>query len=376
MNMQLLKTLRFPLAAILAFAMVRCSDNQAAVIPGASSRETSASIPPAKKPSSELSEDPIPVRLQPVIISHLSRMLQYSGLIASNAEARLSFKIGGIISKIYVREGDYVAPGQLLATLDLTEIDAQVQQATQNVEKSRRDEDRLKNLYRDTVASLEQLQNSHTQLTVATEALNIARFNRQYAQIRANTGGIILQKTGNEGEYVAAGATILVFDGTDRKDWVVRFGVSDKDWAVLHKGDKATVSIDAYPDHRFSGTVTKLAGGADPNNGTYAVEVTLAPAAQKLAPGLFCTLQLQPSAARSYTLIPASALTEGEGLKGFVYVLNEDKRTVKKLPVQIAFFQDDRIAISSGLDSVRQVIADGVGYLTERSVVNVQNVKP
>ena len=85
---------------------------------------------------------------------------------------------------------------------------------------------------------------------------------------------------------------------------------------------------------------------------------------------------MQPSAARSYTLIPASALTEGEGLKGFVYVLNEDKRTVKKLPVQIAFFQDDRIAISSGLDSVRQVIADGVGYLTERSVVNVQNVKP
>ncbi|HEV3327643.1 MAG TPA: efflux RND transporter periplasmic adaptor subunit [Puia sp.] len=376
MNTQLLKTLRFPLAAILAFALVRCSDNQAAVTPAKSSLKTSAADAPATKRQAGPSEDPIPVRLQPVVISRQSRLLQYSGLIASNAEAHLSFKIGGIISKIYVQEGDHVAAGQLLATLDLTEIDAQVQQAAQNVEKSQRDESRLTNLYRDTVASLEQLQNSHTQLTVATEALHIARFNRQYAQIRAATSGIVLQKIANEGEYVAAGAAVLVFNGTDNNDWVVRFGVSDKDWAVLHKGDNANVGIDAYPDHRFSGVITKLAGGADPNNGTYAVEVTVKPAGHKLAPGLFCSLQLQPAAGRSYALIPASALTEGEGLAGFVYTLNEDKRTVRKIPVHIAFFQDDRIAISSGLDSVQEVIADGVGYLTERSIVKVQNVNP
>ncbi|HEV3413512.1 MAG TPA: efflux RND transporter periplasmic adaptor subunit [Puia sp.] len=355
--MNTLLLIRSAFAAILAFSIVACSDNQAAVI-----RKTPAS------------EDAIPVRLFPVVISHQSRLLQYSGLMASNDEARLSFKIGGIISRIYVKEGDHVTAGQLLATLDLTEIDAQVQQASLNVEKAQRDENRLRNLYRDTVASLEQLQNSHTQLTVAGEALRIARFNRQYAQIRATSDGSILQKTGNEGEYLAAGTTVLVFNGTGNKDWVVRFGVSDKDWAVLHRGDKASVAIDAYPDHRFSGVITKLAEAADPSNGTYAMEVTVAPAGHKFAPGLFCSLQLQPPAGRAYTLIPASALVEGEGSGGYVYTLNADNRTVKKLPVRIAFFQDDRIAVSSGLDSVQQVIADGVGYLTERSVVKVQNV--
>jgi len=55
-------------------------------------RQQAASIPPA--------EDPIPVRLQTVTTGNRSRTLQYSGLIASNSEARLSFKIGGIISKI------------------------------------------------------------------------------------------------------------------------------------------------------------------------------------------------------------------------------------------------------------------------------------
>src|SRR5882757_8272830 len=234
MNLKLFRTLRFPIAAILAFALVKCGDNKASTA------------------SQKIAEDPILIKLQTVVTGNYSRNLQYSGLIASNAEARLSFKIGGIVSKIYVKEGDRVSKGQLLASLDLTEIDAQVQQASQNVEKSQRDEGRINNLYKDTVASLEQVQNTHTQLTVASEALRIARFNQQYAQIRAASSGTILQKLMNEGEYASAGTAALEFNGADQNDWVVRFGVSDKDWAVLHKGDKAAVTIDSYPDQRFT----------------------------------------------------------------------------------------------------------------------------
>ena len=115
MNTKLLNIVRFPLAALLAFSLVRCGENKAA--------------------STHPVEDPIPVRVQSVTVANLGRVLQYSGLIASNSEARLSFKIGGIISRIYVKDGDHVSAGQLLATLDLTEIDAQVQQASQNVER-------------------------------------------------------------------------------------------------------------------------------------------------------------------------------------------------------------------------------------------------
>ena len=349
MNKQL-SLLRFPLAAIIAFSLIRCGENKA------------ASTPPA--------DEPIPVKTQPVIYGDQGRILQYSGLTASNSEARLSFKIGGIISRIYVKEGDHVTAGQLLATLDLTEIDAQVQQATQNVDKAQRDENRIKNLYRDTVATLEQVQNIHTQLTVATEALRIASFNRQYAQIRATASGTILQKIMNEGEYASAGSAVLLFNGVDRNDWVVRFGVSDKDWAILHKGDKANISMDAYPDQHFTGVISKLAEGAGAD-GTYAVEVTISPEGHKFAPGLFCTLRLQPPAGRSYYFIPASALAEGEGTTGYVYTVNADKKTVRKLPVHIAFLQGDRIAVNSGLENIDQVITKGVGYLTERSTVTL-----
>ena len=363
MNSNFLRALRMPIVAIIAFALVKCGDNKAAT----QTAPSAAGGLPQAMPA----DDPIPVRVQPVTTGNYSRTLQYSGLIASNAEARLSFKIGGIVSRIYVKEGDHVSRGQLLATLDLTEIDAQVQQAAQNAEKSQRDEGRIKNLYKDTVASLEQVQNIHTQVSVATEALRIAQFNRQYAQIRAAADGAILQKFMNEGELATAGSAVFLFNGTDRNDWVVRFGVSDRDWAALKKGDKATVSLDAYPDKVFTGVITKMAEGADPVSGTYPVEVTVTPGTYRFAPGLFCSLRLQPSSRQALTLIPAEALTEGDGHTGYVYTLNDDGKTVKKNPVRIAFLQRDTIAISSGLENVKEVITDGVGYLTERSTVKV-----
>jgi membrane fusion protein, multidrug efflux system len=116
--------------------------------------------------------------------------------------------------------------------------------------------------------------------------------------------------------------------------------------------------------------ITKLAEGADAD-GTYAVEVTVSPEGHKLAPGLFCTLHLQPPAGRPYYFIPAAALAEGDGNTGYVYTVNADKRTVKKLPIHIAFLQGDQLAVSSGLENVEQVVTRGVGYLTERSAVKI-----
>ena len=89
MNTKLLNFYRLPLGILLAFSLVRCGENKAA----------STHTPP---------REPIPVRVQAVAVANLGRVLQYSGLIASNSEARLSFKIGGIISRIYVKDGDHV----------------------------------------------------------------------------------------------------------------------------------------------------------------------------------------------------------------------------------------------------------------------------
>jgi membrane fusion protein, multidrug efflux system len=321
--------------------------------------------------AAQVTDDAIAVKVQPVITTRYAPVLKYSGTMASTAEARLSFKIGGIISKIYVKEGDHVVRGQLLATLDLTEINAQVQQASQAVEKVQRDVNRVKNLYNDTVATLEQVQNATTQLQIAEESLHIARFNQQYAQIRATESGIILKKLMNEGELASSGTPVFTFNGTAGNDWVIRFGVSDKDWAVLKKGDKASVEIDAYPNKPFTGIITEIAQGADVASGTYEIEVKVLPGSARFAAGLFSTVQLQPAAEQKVTLVPVEAISEANDKTGYVYTVNADGKTVTKNKVIIAFLENNKAAVISGLDSAVEVITEGVGYLTEKSIVKV-----
>jgi RND family efflux transporter MFP subunit len=323
----------------------------------------------SKKQNNNISDDAITVRTQPVTTTDYVSALQYSGKLASTSETNLSFKIGGIISRIYVKEGDQVVRGQLLATLDLTEINAQVQQAKQNADKAQRDLERVKNLYDDTAATLEQYQNVQTQRSVTNEALRIASFNQQYAQIRAADNGTIIKKVMNEGEMASTGSPVLMMNATSSDDWVVRFGVSDQDWALLKKGQEATVQIDAYPNESFKGVINKIADAADPASGTYEIEVKVLPGDKKFAAGLFCNIHLNTTANEKVTMIPIEALTEGNGKTGYVYLLNNDNKTVTKKRVAIAFVDNDKVGISSGLENVKNVITDGVNYLTEDAVV-------
>lgn len=101
------------------------------------------------------SADEITVRTVKVESKKISDPIVSSGFISSTKEARLSFKTGGVIEHIYVEEGQSVHKGQLLATLNLTEINALVEQAHQGLQKAQRDYDRAKNLYADTVATLD-----------------------------------------------------------------------------------------------------------------------------------------------------------------------------------------------------------------------------
>ena len=327
----------------------------------------------AKKPPEKTEEEVIIVRTQPVSSENYAATLDYSGLMASTSEAKLSFKIAGIISKIYVKEGDHVSKGQLLATLNKTEINAQVQQASAGLEKAKRDVGRIKNLYEDTVATLEQYQNVQTQLSVANEAMHIAQFNRQYAEIHASDNGTVVKKLMNEGELASVGSPVLLLNGTAGSDWVIRFGVPDKEWATLKKGDVATVDVDAYPATEFKGVITKIAQAADPISGTYEVEVKVLPEGKKFAPGLFANIHIKTNAPQNVTMIPVEALAEGDGKKGYVYTLNTDKKTVARHEVKIAFIDADKVAISSGLEGISEVITDGVSYLTENAKVKTPN---
>lgn len=325
-----------------------------------------------KPASSPAEETVVPVRLTKTDVVVRAEPVVASGLVSSAEEARLSFKIGGIVNKLYVDEGQFVRKGQLLATLDLTEINAQVAQAQLGVEKSERDLNRVKAMYADTAATLEQMQNATTGSNVARQSLTIAQFNRNFAQIRATIDGTVTRKLMNEGELAGPGSPVFMISGNRQNDWIVRVGVSDKDWARLKIGNRATIALDAYPNQTFSGTVQELAQAADPMNKLYEVEVRLQPAGVKLAPGLFAKVTLQPGQSRSYSIVPVEAIVEGNGKDGFVYTLAADRKHVQKIPVQIGFIDGANVLLTNGLSANSEVVTAGSAYLTENSTVQVK----
>ncbi|MCK6691702.1 MAG: efflux RND transporter periplasmic adaptor subunit [Thermoanaerobaculia bacterium] len=320
--------------------------------------------------SGQLSSDErIPVLTAAVQNKSIDLPVHASGILTSSAEQRLSFKIGGVIRKIYVDEGDVVRPGQLLAVLDKTEIDAQVSQANQALLKAERDLSRVEGLYRDSSATLELLQNATTGRDVAKETARIAQFNQQYAEIRANRGGKIIKKLMNEGEITGPGTPVFVLFETGNDDWVVKVNVSDRDWARLNNGMSAQVTMDAYPNTVFSGKVTDLAPAADPASGLYPVEIRVAPQGKRFAPGLFAQVDITPKQARNYAVVPVEAIIEGDGREAFVFILQPDGESVRKTPVQVAFLDNNLAVLSNPLDGATEVITSGAPYLTEKKKV-------
>ena len=301
----------------------------------------------------------------------IEREVTVSGQFTTDDEAFLSFKTGGVIQSIFVKEGDAVRPGQILASLDLTEIRAGVAQAKAGYEKAYRDLQRVQNLYQDSVASLEQYENAKTAFEVAELQFNAAKFNLDYSQIRAVKPGYILKKFANEGQIVGPGMPILQTNGAGSGNWILRAGVSDREWASLKVGDKAKVTLDTRPGEVIAAVISRKSEGIDPFSGTFTVDLKVSVAAKDmLASGLFGKAKISPSEKIETYIIPHHALFEADGNTGYVFV-SEDGKTAKRQRVIISMIEKEHVAVASGLEQAKYLIVGGSAYLKDGSSITI-----
>ena len=173
-----------------------------------------------------------------------------TGQVASQDEMRLSFKLGGVVRRIAVKEGDEVKQGQRLAEIELAEVGAQVEQARQLAAKAQRDLERGERLHADQVISLEQLQDLRTQASVAGAGLKSAQFNLGFSTIVAPRDGVVLRKLVEEREQVAPGAPVLELGSRDG-GYVVKLALADREVVQLKLGDPAALRriVERSPSH-------------------------------------------------------------------------------------------------------------------------------
>lgn len=308
------------------------------------------------------------VRTSAVVSGPASRPIVAPGVLATRDEARLSFKVPGVVHRIHVREGEEVKAGQLVAELEQIEIDATVTQSRVALEKSRRDLERGRRLFEQGVASRQELEGLQTAQETAQAQFAAAEYNGRHALIRAPASGRVLRRMAEEREFVNAGAAILVLSTS--AGFALRTALPQADFMEIRLDDAATVTLDVFPGRIFHGRVAELSHAADASTGTFAAEIEIEDADPGFATGLIARATLgvsAPRATRSY--LPLSSLVEGDQAGVTVFLLDND--VARSREVAVAFLSGDHAALTNPLPAGTQVVTDGAAYLRDGERVRI-----
>ena len=329
------------------------------IIACTSNEEVSMITPPIKVETALVKEQEITLPVHAV------------GKVYAKEELKMAFKTGGIIKDILVDEGQQVKKGQILAELNLSEIEARLNQSQLGFEKAQRDYERAYNLYQDSVVTLEQLENVQTQLDFSYSEMEIAEFNYKYSRIVAPENGRILKRLAEETEMINPGSPVFLF-GSNAVDWVVRANISEGDIFRIATADEARLSLDAYPDKTIMGKVTEIGNSADPYTGTYEIEITITGKELKLASGLFARFDVYPVSKQLYDVIPINALVEANEKEGFVYMVT-DTNSIERKKVNIQRIKNDVLYVQSDLNQGDVIVTTGASYINSKSKIEITN---
>jgi RND family efflux transporter MFP subunit len=180
-----------------------------------------------------------------------------------------------------------------------------------------------------------------------------------------------LRRLAEERELVAAGAPVLVLGAQDQ-GFVVRAGLADREIVQIKLRDTAKIQLDALPGVTLTGKVSEIASAADPASGLFDIEVQLDATTQPLKSGLVAKLDIVPASALAAekVYVPVASIVEGNGRKASVFIL--DQNYARRRDVEVAFIDEESVALLSGLTVGESVITDGALYLEDGEAVAVQ----
>lgn len=312
----------------------------------------------------------VPVKVVSAYYTDYAKAVRISGLLENKSEQSLGFKVPGLVRKVYVDEGQFVKKGQLLAVLDLEEINAEVDKAKSVLANAQRNLARFESLQGRNALSIDQLQSAQTRMDVAKSDLTVAQFNRRHAVIKAPAAGRILNRALEPNELVQAGQSVFVF-AAKKSGWVLRTGIIDKDIVRTQLGDNAELYFDAYPNQQFAATVSEVAARADSSTQTFEIELRLSATNKNLLAGFVGHGRVYPARKENLVLLPLTALLRANGKQAEVYVLDADNQAHLRL-IDVAFIEGSRMAIRSGISEGERIVIQGAPYLSAGRSVAVQ----
>jgi len=271
-------------------------------------------------------KETIKIETSTVSYGNIKNTVTATGTVEPIDQIDVGTQVSGVINKIYVDYNDVVKKGQLLAELDRSTLKAMELQAKASLSSAENElhyreqnYNRIKKLYEGTMVSETdyedaeyQYKNAKTNYEQLKSKLEQAEVNLSYAYIYSPINGVILNRSVEEGQTVAASfSTPTLFSiARDLTKMQVEADVDEADIGQVKLNQQVNFTVDAYPDDTFPGQVTqiRLEPTVSSNVVTYTVIIEAPNKDLKLMPGLTASVEIVTQEAKNVLMIPPKAL--------------------------------------------------------------------
>ncbi|MGH7561491.1 MAG: efflux RND transporter periplasmic adaptor subunit [Gemmatimonadales bacterium] len=330
---------------------------------------------------------PVSIQTAPVEPRDLGATVLATGVIRPRVGAQVAVgsRASGVVNRLHVTVGDRVVAGQLLAELGPVEFETQVARAeaakasaTSDRVWAERQHERARQLAKSggiATADLDQaernLETSRAKEREATAALDAARVQLSYTRIHAPIGGVVGTVSTQEGETVAASfaaPTFLTIVDLGRLE--VQAYVDETDIGRIVVGQRATFTVDTWPDETFEGRVTAVRPTAElrDNVVNYVTLIEFRNRTDRLLrPEMTATINVVVEGRRNALSVPNGALRREAG---GTYVLVESRGAVERRPVTAGLRGSAFTEILSGLRQGERVVGSRGAECRNRSTSN------
>ncbi|MFS1427128.1 efflux RND transporter periplasmic adaptor subunit [Vibrio splendidus] len=303
-----------------------------------------------------------------VVSSSQNKQLTFNGVVQASERADLSFRVGGRLTNILVKEGDSVKKGQLLAELDGNDASIALASAVLERDNIEIEYKRAKSLYEKSRAiSKSNLDDLTTKYNLAINRLHEAERQLAYTRIEAPFDGIIGRKLLDNHTQVQANAAVFTLHNLEDMEVVINIPDS-----VMLSGDKMTkahAEITAAPDKLFNLSLETFATQADPASQTYAIVLGFDDLdGYRVLPGMtvkvFSAEHGSSESDTNVITLPVTAINPDNKGKQFIWVVGENNKVTQRF-VTIGELSGDRVVITDNLAINEKVVIAGVSSLLE-----------
>ena len=302
----------------------------------------------------------IAVTVSSVAAENNTPFLTASGKIEAANSATLSTRMMGFVDKVHVNVGDKVTRGQLLVSINNSDLSAQQAQTTAGITEAQaafnnaeKDYQRFQNLFADKSASQKELDDQRARYEMAKARLEGARQMKNevqsqfaYVNLRAPFAGVITSKSIDAGDMANPGEPLISIEGPG--NFEVTASVPESEISKIKSGSQVQVLVKSS-DKMLPATVTEVSTSAKNTGGQYLVKVVLDKTDASILSGMYATVQFPVEKKTNVTtvLVPEQAVVKRGQLTG-IYTVSESNTAILRW-LRLGRTYGENVEVLSGL---------------------------